>query len=97
MLRRTAGILALSVLVVLVPSCTRLPGPSPSLPSLADEQVPAGGVIPEGWGSLVAVSSATGFPDLVQLWFQDREGTVRMAVLNLSTHRIITARLIRRK
>jgi hypothetical protein len=97
MLRRTAGILALSVLVVLVPSCTRISGPSQTATSLTDEQVPAGGVIPEAWGSLVAVSSAAGFPDLVQLWFQDREGTVRMAVLNLGTHQIVAAKLIRRK
>ncbi len=97
MTRRTTGILVLLLLVAFVPSCTRLSKPDGAGGDLAIEQVPASGVIPQEWGALISVSSVADFPHAAQLWFQDREGNVRIVVLDLSTHQFVNARLIRRK
>jgi hypothetical protein len=98
MFRRRKAILVLLAVLVLAPSCTKI---SPPLlqtgPAMADEAVPAGGVVPQEWGTLVSVSTAAVYPGLVQLWFQDREGNVRMLVLDLTTHQFTNAKLIRRK
>jgi hypothetical protein len=97
MSRRRKTILALLAVFVLVPSCTKISPPLPQTgTALADEALPAGGAIPQEWGTLVSVSTAAVYPSLVQLWFQDREGNVRMVVLDLTTHQFTNAKLIRR-
>jgi hypothetical protein len=98
MARRTAGILALLAMVALAVSCARIyTPPPPSAASLPDEPVPVGNVVPAEWGTLVQVSSTDVFPDLLQLWFQDKDGNLRMLVLDVTTHRFTGAKLIRRK
>ncbi len=97
MARRTATILALLAVVAIVPACTKISEPAPAGEALAVEQLPGSGVVPEAWGTLVDVGSVAEYPHLAQMWFQDREGNIRLVVLDLSTDRLLGAMLIRRK
>jgi hypothetical protein len=58
-------------LVVSLQSCTKLPEPG----NVGMEVMKLGNSIPSSWGNLIAVTNAHDSP-YVQLWFQDKEGTV---------------------
>lgn len=94
--RRTSALLALLVLLLVLPSCAKLERPMPSSANLPSEDLPGRASLPAQWGNLVSVTSADAFPDLLQLWFQDREGNVRMVVFNLSTNEFLHAKRIGR-
>lgn len=60
-------------------SCTRLDQETAiGTRFLASEELPGDGSIPAHYGDLVSVSSLNEYPNTVQLWFQDEEGTLRM-------------------
>jgi hypothetical protein len=94
MLRRTAGILVVIALVVLNSSCRRLSEPVAN--GLPREELPASATIQADWGVLVAVSHSTGHPDLLQLWFQDAAGNIRMVVYNLERNRLLHVTMMRK-
>lgn len=79
-------------LVVLAPACRKLPPATGGLP--AEVTVP--GAVPAAWGNLVAVSSITQAPDLVQLWFQDDQKNIHRVVMDLTTAQFLGASIIRR-
>ncbi len=91
MLRRVTGILALSMLVLLLPSCAKLESSTPQAGGVAVEKLERATSIPAEWGNLISVSSVSAFPDLLQLWFQDREGIVRMVVFDASKNLLLHA------
>jgi len=65
-------------LIVLLLSCAKIPEPSAGY-SFAMEELPLSDSIPLKWGELIAVSSTNlKYPGWVQLWFQDKEGTIYM-------------------
>ena len=53
-------------------------------------------MIPAAWGRLAGVSSVAQYPDLIQLWFEDDSGVVRVAVFRATTGELINARRIAR-
>ena len=97
MLRRTAGILVIPSLLLLSSSCRRIDAPSARGDFITREEMQPTSAIPASWGNLVSVSSATLYPDLVQLWFQDSSGNVRMAVFNVETNQLLNSTQIRRQ
>jgi hypothetical protein len=97
MLRRTAAILLLPSLLLLLASCRRIDAPATTGDAVPREVMQPTAAIPTNWGSLVSVSSVALYPDLVQLWFQDSGGNVRMAVFNVETNQLLNSTQIRRQ
>jgi hypothetical protein len=96
--RRAAVVFVLAALVLLMPSCRKLSALAPTTgESLVALPLASTNSIPPEWGTLVSVTSASAYPPLVQLWLQDRDGTLRMLVLDLSTARFVNAKLIPRR
>lgn len=93
---RVAGLLLLAVLALLAASCTKLSTPTALGGGIPVEVLGAKSTVPAEWGSLISVSGVAEYPDLVQLWFQDRDGTVRYAVVSLRRHQLLNAHVIRR-
>lgn len=79
-----------------LPGCRPLGPPEVKSRAAAEETLPSGDVVPASWGRLAGVSSAGQYPDLVQLWFEDNDGVVRLAVYRVTTGELITARRIAR-
>ena len=99
MLRPTAGVLILSALIFAI-SCKKADTPPfldryPQLPEAVDLQHTTS--LPSDWGNLVSVTNSAALPDLMQLWLQDRDGTVRVVEYRLATRQILNVVLIRRR
>ena len=97
MLRRTAGILLIPSLLLLLVSCRRIDAPAVTGDAIPRELMQPNAAVPTNWGNLVSVSSVALYPDLVQLWFQDSSGNVRMAVFNVETNQLLNSTHIRRQ
>ena len=95
--QRVAGILVLVIGAQLTATCAKLAAPTATPGGIPAEVLAVHDTVPLEWGSLVSVSSAAEYPNLVQLWFQDREGTIRYVVMSLRTHELRNAHVIRRK
>ena len=93
MLRRTVGILALSVLVLSTLSCERVAPTG----GFQREQLLTATSIPADWGNLVAVTASTQQAELTQLWFQDANGNIRVAVYHLRQNTLLSVTLFRRQ
>lgn len=93
---RAAGILVLAVLAMLAASCARLSDPVAAPGGIPTETLESRGTVPAAWGDLVSVSSVAEYPELAQLWFRATDGTVRYAVVNVRSHEILNAHVIRR-
>jgi hypothetical protein len=91
MLRRTAGTLLVLVGFCSLSACQRM-ATAGLTPPLADSST-----LPSEWGNLVSVSNSTSYPELIQLWFQDRAGNVRMVVFGLDNGKIRHVTLMRRQ
>lgn len=79
MLSRKGAILCLLIVVLLPISCTKIDqmtGTGTGL--LTIEKLPDGGSIPADYGNLISVSSVKQLPTVVQLWFQNEDGDIRM-------------------
>ena len=79
-----------TLLLSLVPlSCTKI-AESPTVEGgdITIGKLPYLDSIPVNWGRLVSVSRLTDF-NVYQLWFQDEDGTVRIAFYNLDTNRFL--------
>jgi hypothetical protein len=98
MSRRIVGVLPVVTIATLVfgLSCTKLEVPANVSARVAEEVLMRPDAIPAAWGNLVAVSSVPAYPDLVQLWFQDQQGAVRMVAFRVSTQEILNAHVVRR-
>jgi hypothetical protein len=46
--------------------------------TLEMQELPSDGSIPLEYGNLISVSSLDQYPTMVQLWFQDEQGDLRM-------------------
>jgi hypothetical protein len=92
-----AVVLVLLVGVLLTASCAKLSAPTTTPGGIPAEVLEAKDLVPQAWGNLVTVSSVAEYPDLVQLWFQDQDGTVRYVVMSLRTHELRNAHVLRRK
>lgn len=79
-----------------LPGCRPLGPPEVKTRAAAVETLPSGDAVPAAWGRLAGVSSVAQYPDLVQLWFEDDAGTVRVVVYRASTGELINARRIAR-
>jgi hypothetical protein len=95
MRRRIGGILVLLALVLVIPSCSRLEPPAAG--NLPRETLREATTLPADWGNLVSVTSSAMYPDLLQLWFQDSAGNVRMVVYSLPNSQFLHVTLIRRQ
>ncbi len=95
MLRRTAAILMLPTLVLLSGSCRRIPAHRTH--AIPREAMVPSTSIPANWGNLVGVTSAANYPELVQLWFQDNSGGVRLVVFSLEENELLNSSLIPRR
>lgn len=93
---RLAGALVLTALVLLAVSCAKISTPTAAPGGIPAESVASRGTAPADWGDLVSVSSVAEYPELVQLWFQAADGTVRYAVVSLRTQEILNVHAIRR-
>ncbi len=90
MLRRWE--ISLLAMVLLLPSltCTRLPeAPRPENVTLGTEELPALDSIPSGWGRLVAATTTPVYQGMIQLWFADENGKVRMVPFNIQTSQLV--------
>ncbi|HEX6850247.1 MAG TPA: hypothetical protein VF139_02485 [Candidatus Polarisedimenticolaceae bacterium] len=94
MRRTVVGAFVCLALIVALPGCRRLGAPDVRTRAAAAETLPSGDVVPASWGRLAGVSSAGQYPDLVQLWFEDHDGVVRVAVYRATTGELINARRI---
>ena len=83
MSRRFLACLGVCVVLLAGASCTRLGAPGPGEQPLVLQTLTRTDSIPAAWGKLVSVSSSPGIADLVQLWFQDDAGIIRMAHYNV--------------
>ncbi|MBW1674074.1 MAG: hypothetical protein JRJ45_10610 [Deltaproteobacteria bacterium] len=84
MLSRKEMFLCLLIVVLLPLSCTRLDQlTTVGASSLAGEKLPGDGSIPVGYGNLISVSSLDQHPHMVQLWFQNEDGELRMVRYSL--------------
>lgn len=82
MCRRIPGILIiLYTRAIMSGSCRRLDEHKPH--AIVRDAIDPVTAIPASWGSLVGVSNTSLYPDLVQLWFQDGGGKVRLVVFSL--------------
>ncbi len=95
--RTTVWVLLLLAVVLLAPACTPISSSSSAPGGLPSEKLPAIDSIPADWGNLVAVTTTPAYPDLAQLWLQDREGKIRLVVFNLSTAELTQAKRIGRQ
>ena len=96
MSRRIVGIVLVLLLAVVATACQKLPDRTGGEGGLPRETIVKSDVIPADWGNLVGVSGVGAFPDLVQLWFQDAGGNIRLVVYRVPTAEILNARIIRR-
>ena len=79
MLSRKGVILCLLIIVLFPLSCTKLDQVTTiGTSSLAMEELPGDGSIPADYGNLISVSSLDQYPTMVQLWFQNEDGDLRM-------------------
>ena len=82
MLKRVAMCLVVIALVFPILSCTRIDSwQTAEEGGLMREELADRTSIPSKWGNLVNVSYIAG-SDLFSVWFQDKNGTFRMAVLD---------------
>ena len=77
---RAALICAVVVgVAVLLMSCAKLSESPQSIEGgLKMETAECDGSIPTAWGDMVSVSSVSQYPGWVQVWFQDKDGTIYM-------------------
>lgn len=79
--------------VMLAPACRKMPERTAALPA---ETLSSPAMVPAAWGNLVAVSSVADYSDLVQLYFQDEQKTIRRVVMRVQTGELLNATVIRR-
>jgi hypothetical protein len=97
MIRRLAGLLVLSVLLISGLSCAKLGEPGAGEQKLVLEKLSQPDTIPAKWGKVVSVSSVAGQADWAQIWLLDDEGTIRIVPYNVSANYLSSqARVIRR-
>ena len=88
LLRTCFCVVAVTLLLPL--SCTKLPERVPlEKGTIAVERMPGTDSIPSNWGSLVAVTNRPDVAHVFQLWFQDEDGDVRMAVYNMTLNSLL--------
>ena len=98
MLGRVGILLILVCLVFLPLSCARISEEPSEGEAIAIEKLSHSNAIPSNWGKLISVSHRPDFRNVFQLWFQDEEGNLRMAVYNMKTNRLLrVTRLIPQK
>lgn len=95
MVRRTRGLLVVSALFVALSACQRLDAPVAG--TFKPESLRGSTTIQAGWGNLVGVSNSALYPDLVQLWFQDGSGNLRMVVYSVANNELLNSIEIRRQ
>jgi len=77
--RKTLVCGVMVILIAFLMSCAKLPDTGQKTEgNMKMELAEFGDTVPPAWGKLVSVSSASQFPMMVQLWFQDNEGNVYM-------------------
>jgi len=99
MLGRGIICLSLSFAVLLSVSCTQMPEwAPPGEGNIAFEKLPEKDSIPLKWGKLVSTNIDPNASYLCHLWFQDENGSLRMADYDYRTNKLsLNARLITRK
>jgi hypothetical protein len=95
MLRRTRALLVVSALLLALSACQRLDMPAAG--TFPRESLRGSATIQGSWGNLVGVSNSAIYPDLVQLWFQDGSGNVRIVTYSLPNNQLLNAIEIRRQ
>lgn len=94
MLLRTA-MCFLAIVFLLPLSCTELPDRTPlEEGAIAVEKMENVDSIPSAWGSLVSVTNRPDVAHVFQLWFQDEDGNVRMAVYNMPLNRLLPSAIL---
>ena len=89
MLDRARICLVVGILIFLVLSCAKLPeSPSPMTQSLTTQKLLDEASIPKEWGTLISVSASPIYQSWLQLWFQDKQGTIRMVPFNIETNKL---------
>ena len=91
-------VIALGALVLATPGCRKLAPPAavPSQSWATENAVPPAYALPTSWGRLAGVSSVADYPDLVQMWFEDGGGVIRVAVLRVRTGEVLTVKRLGR-
>lgn len=88
MLGRAVICFSIVIAVLFLFSCTKIEPQRPEEGSFAIEKLPAANSIPSNWGKLISVSNEPDFPNWVQLWFEDKDGNVRMVAYTIGTNRL---------
>jgi hypothetical protein len=96
MLTRVPVLLVLAGLILLFSSCTKISEePTEGDPeAIAIENISQANAVPSNWGKLISVSHRPDFENVFQLWFQDEDGNIRMAVYNMRKNRLLQSALI---
>jgi hypothetical protein len=95
MVRKTAGFFVLLALVLLSQACRKLPTEGSG--GIPVQTLQGSTTLSPEFGSLVSVSTSTTYPDLAQLWFQDKDGNVRIVNFSLPSRQLLNVMLIRRQ
>ncbi len=94
MLLRTLVLLLAAALLTPL-ACTKLPERLPLEEGpITVQKVPEADSLPSNWGSLVAVTNRPDVAHVFQLWFQDEDGNVHMAVYNMSLNRLLPSAIM---
>ena len=71
-------------LIVFLLSCTKIESIGSNL---GMQELPLGTTLPAQWGNLVAVTPSSESASFVQLWFQDKDGSVYLVGYDLLKNR----------
>ncbi len=84
MVRQILVCVVLVVFTACLGSCAKLPDTGQHNKQYIKMEISdIGDFIPASWGKLISVSSASKYPMMVQLWFQDNDGNVYMIPYNI--------------
>jgi hypothetical protein len=96
MLGKTLGTLLVATLVCCFASCRKLEPPAAAT-GVPTQSLRGTSSIPAAWGRLVSVTTESTYPDLMQLWFQDDNGNVRMVAFRLRTGELLNVSVFQRQ
>ena len=88
MLSRLGICVLVAIVFLLSSSCAKLPEwADKGEGNIAIESLPDADSIPAEWGDLISVTVSPNIENVFQLWFQDKDGNVRMIPYSIRKNR----------
>jgi hypothetical protein len=90
-MKRVVMVLIVALLLALIAACAPISTSEDESTSLPWVELPDTRTIPSEWGSLVAVSNSSKFPDVFQLWFENEVGEIHLVVFDNSSRSLVNS------